>query len=77
MPADVLNAAARQRARELRAAGFAAGIQEAARMAREHGAIYFSEPRPCTCKPDCALVTSQRMPFADLLLNLKGNPGGS
>jgi hypothetical protein len=36
------------------------------RLAVEHGAVYFAEPRPCTCKPGCAQVVS-RVPFAPLL----------
>jgi hypothetical protein len=36
------------------------------RLAVEHGAVYFAEPRPCTCKPGCAQVVS-RAPFAPLL----------
>lgn len=38
-----------------------------ARLATEHGALYFAEPRPCTCKPDCGAVTAQRLPFAELI----------
>jgi hypothetical protein len=56
-----------------RADARAAVLREVAGLAREHGAFYFAEPRPCRCKPGCAMVTSQRMPFADLLLNLKGD----
>jgi hypothetical protein len=36
------------------------------RLAVERGAVYFAEPRPCTCKPGCAQVVS-RVPFAPLL----------
>jgi hypothetical protein len=36
------------------------------RLAVERGAVYFAEPRPCTCKPGCAQVVSRR-PFAELL----------
>jgi hypothetical protein len=57
--------------------GRADGLREAAQFAREHGAVYFAEPRPCRCKPTCGLITAARMPFADVLLNLEGASDGS
>jgi hypothetical protein len=42
-------------------------LAEVRYLAREHGAIYFAEPRPCDCKPGCGTVTSKRMPFANII----------
>jgi hypothetical protein len=47
-------------------AAVAAERDRCIRLAVEHGAVYFAEPRPSTCKPGCAQVVS-RAPFAPLL----------
>lgn len=42
-------------------------------LAREHGAVYLSEPRPCRHKGNCDIPIRERLPFADLIEKLGDN----
>lgn len=42
------------------------------RLARDHGAFYWGEPRPCDCRADCATVCREQLPFADLAARRQG-----
>lgn len=56
-----------------RVEGAAAERDAIVRLAVEHGAIYFAEPRPCPCKRDCHIPVRERIPFADLIRKERGN----
>jgi hypothetical protein len=53
-------------------AAVAAERERIRQLAIDHGAVYFAEPRPCTCKPGCAVTSRERMPFAGLIGDADG-----
>jgi hypothetical protein len=49
------------------AKAIAAERERIRRIAEEMGAVCFTEPRPCQCKPGCSLITPRRHSFANIL----------
>jgi hypothetical protein len=47
--------------------GFRAGLEHAAQLAEDHGAVYWAEVRPCPCPRNCGLSGRPQLPFADVL----------